>query len=58
MLSFDKSMFLSKAELMNKRQKSFNLAPAYLDSMFLMRDITLDNTAIGNKGKKYAKYRN
>ena len=58
MLSFDKRMFLSKAELMYKRKNSFNLAPAYLNSMFWMRDITLDNTAIENKGKKYAKTRN
>ena len=46
MLSFDKSMFLSKAELRYKRQNGFNLAPAYLNEMFLIRDIILDNTAI------------
>ena len=43
MLSFDQSIFLSKAKLMYKIQN--NLAPAYLNEMFLMRDITLNNTA-------------
>ena len=43
MLSFDKSIFLLKAKLMYKTQN--NLAPAYLSEMFLLRDITLDNTA-------------
>ena len=43
MLSFDQSIFLSKAKLLYKIQN--NLAPAYLNEMFLMRDITLDYTA-------------
>ena len=43
MLSFDQSIFLSKAKLMYKIQN--NLAPAYLNDMFLMLDITLNNTA-------------
>ena len=43
MLSFDQSIFLSKAKLIYKIQN--NLAPAYLNEMFLMRDITLNNTA-------------
>ena len=43
MLSFDQSIFLRKAKLMYKIQN--NLAPACLNEMFLMRDITLDNTA-------------
>ena len=42
-LSFDQSIFLSKAKLMYEIQN--NLAPAYLNEMFLMRDITLNDTA-------------
>ena len=43
MLSFDQSIFLSKAKLMYKVQN--NLAPVYLNEMFLKRDTTLNNTA-------------
>ena len=45
MLSFDQSIFLSKAKLMYKIQN--NMAPAYLNEVFLMCDITctLNNTA-------------
>ena len=42
MLSFDQSIFLSKAKIMYKIHN--NLAPSYLNEMFLMRDANLDNT--------------
>ena len=42
-LSFDQSVFLSKAKIMYKIRN--NLAPSYLDEMFLMRDANLDNTS-------------
>ena len=42
MLSFDQSVFLSKAKMMYKIHN--NLVPSYLHELFLMRDITLDNT--------------
>ena len=42
MLSFDQSIFLSKAKMMYKIHN--NLAPSYLNEMFLMRDANLDNT--------------
>ena len=41
-LSFDQSIFLSKAKMMNKILN--NKAPSYLNEMFLMRDTTLNNT--------------
>ena len=40
-LSFDQSIFLSKAKMMYKIHN--NIAPSYLN-MFLMRDTTLNNT--------------
>ena len=43
MLSFDQIIFLGKAKLLYKIQN--NLAPACFNEMFLMRDITLNNTA-------------
>ena len=42
-LSFDQSIFLSKAEMMYKIHN--NIAPSYLNEMFLLRDTTLNNTA-------------
>ena len=42
-LSFDQSIFLSKAKMMYKIHN--NIAPSYLNDMFLMRDTTLNNTA-------------
>ena len=42
-LSFDQSIFLSKAKMMYKIHN--NIAPSYLNCMFLMRDTTLNNTA-------------
>ena len=41
-LSIDQSIFLSKAKMMYKIHN--NLAPSYLNEMFLMRDANLDNT--------------
>ena len=41
-LSFDQSIFLSKAKVMYKIHT--NIAPSYLNEMFLMRDTTLNNT--------------
>ena len=41
-LSFDQSVFLSKAKIMYKIRN--NLAPSYLTEMFYMRDTNLDNT--------------
>ena len=41
-LSFDQSIFLSKAKVMYKIHN--NIAPSYLNDMFLMRDTTLNNT--------------
>ena len=43
MLSFDQSAFLNKAEIMNKVYN--NLAPYYLQELFHMRDVNLNNTA-------------
>ena len=42
-LSFDQSIFLSKAKMMYKIHN--NIAPSYLNEMFLMRDTNLNNTA-------------
>ena len=42
-LSFDQSIFLSKAKMMYKIHN--NIAPSYLNELFLMRDTTLNNTA-------------
>ena len=42
MLSFDQSIFLSKAKIMYKVHN--NLVPSYLHELFLMRDISLNNT--------------
>ena len=41
MLSFDQSVFLSKAKMMYKIH--INLVPSFLHELFLMQDITLDN---------------
>ena len=41
-LSFDQSSFLNKAKLMYKVYN--NIAPVYLQELFQMRDINLDNT--------------
>ena len=41
-LSFDQSIFLSKAKMMYKIRT--NIALSYLNEMFLMRDTTLNNT--------------
>ena len=42
-LSFDQSIFLNKAKIMYKVFN--NLAPIYLQELFHMRDVTLNNTA-------------
>ena len=42
-LSFDQSIFVSKAKMMYKIHN--NIAPSYLNVMFLMRDTNLNNTA-------------
>ena len=42
-LSFDQSVFLSKAKIMYKIKNC--LAPSYLNELFLMRDANLDNTS-------------
>ena len=42
-LSFNQSIFLGKAKMMYKIHT--NIAPSYLNEMFLMRDTTLNNTA-------------
>lgn len=42
-LSFDQSVFLNKAKIMYKVHN--NLAPSYLQELFQMRDVTIDNTA-------------
>ena len=42
-LSFDQSVFLNKAKIMYKVFN--NLAPIYLQELFHMRDVTLNNTA-------------
>lgn len=41
-LSFDQSVFLNKAKIMYKVH--YNLAPSYLQELFQMRDVNLDNT--------------
>ena len=41
-LSFDQVIFLNNAKLMYKIYN--NIAPVYLDELFQMRDINLDNT--------------
>ena len=43
MLSFDQSVFLNKANIMYKVYN--NLAPNYLQELFHMRDVNLNNTA-------------
>ena len=43
MLSFDKSVFLNKAKIMYKVYN--NLAPNYLQELFHMRNVNLNNTA-------------
>ena len=42
MVSFDQSIFLSKAKVMYKIHN--NLVPSYLHEVFLKRDISLNNT--------------
>ena len=42
-LSFDQTVFLNKAKIMYKIYN--NLAPTYLQELFQMRDVNLDNTA-------------
>ena len=42
-LSFDQTVFLNKAKIMYKIYS--NLAPTYLQELFQMRDVNLDNTA-------------
>ena len=49
-LSFDQSIFLSKAKMMYTIQN--NIAPSYLNEMFLMRDTNLNNTAYGQSQVK------
>ena len=41
-LSFDRSVFLNKAKIMYKVHN--NIAPSYLQELFHMRDINLNNT--------------
>ena len=43
MLYFDQSLFLNKAKIMYKVYN--NLAPNYLQELFHMRDVNLNNTA-------------
>ena len=43
-LLFDQSIFLGKAKMMYKIHN--NIAPSYLNGMFLMHDATLNNTSL------------
>ena len=50
-LSFDQSIFLSKAKIMYKIKNY--LAPTYLNEMFLMGDANLDNTSSNLRSFKF-----
>ena len=53
-LSFDQVIFLNKAKLMYKIYN--NIAPVYLQELFQMRDINLDNTTSNLRSVAHKNY--
>ena len=53
-LSFDQTVFLNKAKIMYKIYN--NLAPTYLQELFQMRDVNLDNTASNLRSVTHKNY--
>ena len=53
-LSFDQSVFLNKAKILYKIYNS--LAPTYLQELFQMRDVNLDNSASNLRSVTHKNY--